>query len=54
MTKIDLHLCGTVFMDKGIYCQRLRISVVIHILYEIFKFGDSVDTIRKARHFATP
>ena len=53
MVKVDLELCGTVFMNQGINIEFLLIGKVVHIFDEVFKFSHSINTVRESCHLSS-
>ncbi len=46
--KVDLHLGGAGFVDKGVHFQFLRLAVVVHVLEDGVEFVDRIDAERLA------
>ena len=53
MQEINFHLRGAGFMNQSVNLQLLQFCVVVHVLDEVFKFGDRINTVRQARSLST-
>ena len=51
--EVNLQLRSTILVNQSIDTQGLLVSKVIHVLNEVFKLSDRIDTKRHSRNFAS-